>query len=91
MIKNDSYVDIETECLTIIGWKKYNELSIGDEILSYDIDKNFLILDKVKNIEVDNYTGKIVFVDSRRISMISTPNHKNIIENNNKKIKIYKS
>jgi len=87
----NSYVDIDTECLTINGWKKFNELIIGDFVLSYDIIENFLIWDKIKNIKIDNYNGPIIFIDSRRISMISTPSHKMVIEDYNGKIKICES
>ena len=37
--KHFACVDEETECLTLYGWKKYNELKIGEIIASFDYKK----------------------------------------------------
>ena len=85
-------VDPETECLTINGWKKYNEIYIGDEILSYNINSNCLEWDKIKNIHISNYIGDMITMFGRRLSIITTPNHRNVIKlNYNNNIKIIES
>ncbi len=77
-------VDIETECLTKNGWKKYNEINIGDIVLSYNIDYDKLEWNKIKNVHVDHYNDDIYEVNGRRLSMIITPNHRNVVELNGK-------
>lgn len=77
-------VDIYTECLTKNGWKKYNEININDIILSYNIFNDTLEWDSVKDIHISEYHGDIYEANSRRLSMIITPNHRNVIELNGK-------
>jgi len=35
-------VDTDTECLTLSGWKKYNEIGIGELLASFDMEKQVL-------------------------------------------------
>ena len=77
-------VDTETECLTIDGWKKFNELTIGNEILSYNLDNDILEWDSLKNIHISEYNGDIYEMNGRRLSIIVTPNHRNVIYLNGK-------
>ncbi len=73
-------VDIHTECLTINGWKKYNEIKIGDELLSYNIKTDTLEWDILRNIHIDNeYNGEVLNLNSRRLSMFVTERHRNIV------------
>ena len=46
-------VDSLTEILTLDGWKFNNEINVGDEILSYDIDSNQIVKDQV--LEIHRY------------------------------------
>ena len=46
-------VDKETEILTLEGWKTYDKINAGDEILSYSLDKNELVKDKIKVIQIN--------------------------------------
>jgi len=77
-------VDVETECLTIDGWKKYDELKINDKVLSYDLITDSLEWDKIKNIYINNFKGEVSEINSRRLSMLVTHNHRNVIECDNK-------
>lgn len=77
-------VDTLTECLTIDGWKKFNEINIGDEILSYNIKSDKLEWDNIKDIHISKYKGNVLNLNSRRLSMLVTENHRNIISSNGK-------
>lgn len=84
-------VDPYTECLTLNGWKKYNEISIGDDILSYNMNINCLEWDTVKKVHINNYRGDMFDMSCRRLSILTTPNHRNVVRYFYDKIKIVES
>ena len=73
-------VDKETEILTLQGWKKYNEIHEGDEILSYSIKKNILEEDTILAIHDYNKPAEVVEFDDEEFSACCTLNHKWIVK-----------
>lgn len=75
--KYDSWpcVPLHSEALTKTGWKKYGELSVGDEILSFDIESGTL---KYTPIEYLHFyeNADIVKFTKQNYEIESTPNHK---------------
>lgn len=74
--KTTNCVDLETEILTTTGWKKYNEVSVGDEILSYAMTSNTIEKDHINEIfyypeEVDTVQFK-----SQSFEAVSTLDHR---------------
>lgn len=70
-------VDTDTEILTTEGWRKYEDIHIGDKIISVDplnhkIAVEDLVLDKFKY----KYKGKMLEVDKRSFSMRVTDGHR---------------
>jgi DNA modification methylase len=84
-IGHPACVDSETECLTDNGWKKYNELKIGDKIASFNIDKNYLEWEVVNDITIYQHNDVAIKVDGRSINMLLSENHTSVIN------KYYKS
>lgn len=85
-IGHPACVDSETECLTSEGWKKYNELKIGDEIASFNIEKEYMEWDNVKDITSYYHDGEIIKVEGRSINMVLSEDHNCLIKKNFKTI-----
>lgn len=70
-------VDMQTEILTTSGWKFYDQLNIGDEILSVDPkDHTKIVKDRVINKFCKKYTGEMVIAENRSKSMRITSEHR---------------
>lgn len=62
-------LDVDSEILTKFGWKKYNEISINDEIYSYNSINNKLEYDIIKNIIIhEKYNGKMFHMKGKGIT-----------------------
>ncbi len=69
-------VDEETECLTNNGWKKYNEISKKDTILTFDVQKKqYEYLTPLKVIHYD-FDGEMYVLTNRTQEQWITPLHK---------------
>lgn len=75
-------VDKETEILTINGWKNYDEITIGDRVLSYNMQTNNIEFDSIQNINIyeDNHIDVVEF-SHPNFSAVSTHNHRWVIYN----------
>lgn len=82
--KNDSWegecVDTETECLTKSGWKKYNELNIGDNLYTLNIDTQLAEWKKVDKVNIFENRDIISFYN-RNYDIRVTKNHKWVVRN----------
>lgn len=78
-------VDTETEILTTSGWKRYNEIHIGDEILSFDVDKNCITRDNIADIIISEGEHEVVEFKSPAFSAVSTMNHRWVSSTYNQK------
>lgn len=68
-------VDVETTCLTRQGWKKYHQLKIGEEILTFNLQTEkteWLPLEKIHVYE----NAKYDIWNNKGIELACTPNHK---------------
>ena len=70
-------VDAETEILTAEGWKRYDELHIGDLIVSFNMDTQKLERDVVKAVNIFN-DGPYSCIEFSHpsLSAVTTPNHR---------------
>jgi len=69
-------VDEKTECLTKVGWKKYYELSVGEEIAVYDLDKQATKWDTLKDVHVYDYNDELIEITKPTLNFLFTPNHR---------------
>lgn len=68
----------DTEVYTTkYGWKNYNELKLGDEILSYIDGK--LIPNNISDIQILPYNGNMISFKSTTIDALTTPDHMSYI------------
>ena len=68
-------VPTETECLTPQGWKKYNELKIGQKIVTFDIKTQSFKENTLLKINVYPYKGYLYAIGNQ----VVTPNHRVVV------------
>jgi hypothetical protein len=68
-------LDLETEALTRNGWKKYNEINVGDELLTFDPVTDRSTWQAATAVNVYDYSGEMVKW-SGRVDALTTPNHR---------------
>ena len=66
-------VDQDTEVLTPNGFKKYNEVNIGDDIYTWKDGK--LNINKIQAVSINNHKGKMHVYSSRDYIQQVTDNH----------------
>lgn len=69
-------VDTETEILTTVGWKKYNEVKIGDEIFNIDYDDGQLLTRDVIQDLVIKQSNNNYRLTSRSFDALTTHDHR---------------
>ena len=77
--KHFACVDSETECLTIGGWKRYDQIKPGMPIFTYNIETEELEIQPVNDIGIYEYKGNLVSVFGRSSNMLMTPNHRCVV------------
>jgi len=79
-------IDYKTEILTKNGWKKYNEIQIGELALSKNIETGKLEWQPIEAIHhYPEYEGDIYDIKSRSFSSVCTPNHRWLVYNKSTK------
>ena len=73
----DHCVTPEHEALTRDGWKTYDQLKVGDDILSYDHDLEVCSWQPIQELHIMPYKGEIMeVVRKKRAVLRCTPNHR---------------
>ena len=72
-------VDLETMILTTKGWRHYNEVVLGDEILSYDIDNHCITLDKIRKVVFNPESTEVYEFKAESFDAICTPDHRWVV------------
>jgi len=69
-------VDEETELLSFDGWKKYNEIKVGEKILTLNPITGKSEYKPIKEIFLRDGIFDMVSMESRQFSALTTPNHR---------------
>jgi hypothetical protein len=69
-------VDKKTEALTKQGWRKYNELNIGDEILTLNINTGKSEWNVIDKLNIFDYRGHMIHLRNKTFDALVTPDHK---------------
>lgn len=72
-------VDDQTEILTVNGWKKHNEVSAGDEILSYNLETQTITRDSINDVLRYHQDVEVVEFDTPTFNAVSTLNHRWVV------------
>ena len=74
-------VDAETEILTKSGWKKYNQISEGEEIFSYSLESNEIVRDKINAIHISEAETEVYHLYTSTFDAMCTLNHRWVMRN----------
>lgn len=85
-------VDKDTECLTISGWKKYNEIKIGEIAAEYDFKKQEINWGKINDLAIYEVVSEtLIKINNDEIDAVLTPNHRTVIKNKENQLKIIRA
>ncbi|MFM7010967.1 MAG: PLxRFG domain-containing protein, partial [Betaproteobacteria bacterium] len=74
-------VDTDTEILTAEGWKRFDQLKVGEQVFTVDMDGN-LVHDALKNVHVFGGQHEVTeFRNANGFSMVVTDDHRNLVQN----------
>lgn len=78
-------VSAETECLTVSGWKVYDQLTVGELIYTFNMDTHNLELKPLQRVNVYDYDDNMVELTNGlgTASQLVTPNHRVVRKLNN--------
>ena len=68
-------VPLQSEILTKTGWKHYNEVVVGEEVLGYDFKSDMLRWTMLQHVYVSAKPEPLVQMASMAFSAICTPQH----------------
>lgn len=74
-------VDAETEALTREGWKSYDELAVGDDVLTYNLESDLSEWKPIEAITTYDWSGKTAYRFTGAVDALVTPNHSWPFEN----------
>ncbi len=72
--------DSETELLTRSGWKKYNEIEIGDIAATYNLETGAAEWQPLEDVYVDLWEGYIFVGKTSTMDFKVTPGHRMVVE-----------
>ncbi len=73
-------LDEETEVLTKNGWRHYTQLEKGMPVVAFDLDTQEYCYEPVQDVLVYEYEGPMVSIETRGVSMLSTPDHRVVLQ-----------
>ena len=69
-------VDLDTQILTVEGWKYYYEVSEGDRIISFSAELGNLVEDTIQRVIVDYRRTEVYTIRNKDLYAVATPNHR---------------
>ena len=73
-------VDFETEILTVQGWKKYNEIDVGEKVYSYRLHSNHIELDTVSHVHIQKGLTQAHMFQHGDTSFVCTDEHRWVVD-----------
>ena len=67
--------DTETEILTKDGWKYFKDVHLGEEVLTFNPEKEYAEFQPVEDIIAYKYDGDMHYYHSQSVNLLVTPNH----------------
>ena len=84
-------VDTDTEILTAAGWKRHNQLHIGDSVYAVD-GEGCVVEDNIHDVHVFPGSHEITeFRNGNGLSIVVTDDHRNVIQNYSSRDKKWQS
>ena len=79
-----SCFDKKTRAITLDGIKRYDEIKVGDKVLSINPKTGNIEIKPVKEVIVQKYKGSMIYFKGKRYNFMVTPNHRILYQHNNK-------
>lgn len=73
-------VDFETEIFTAQGWKKYNEIDVGEKVYSYRLHSNHIELDTVSHVHIQKGLTQAYMFQHGDTSFVCTDEHRWVVD-----------
>lgn len=74
-------VDLDTEILTSEGWKRHDEVEVGDLVVAYDMEDKALCWDVVKEVIHNDGKQQAYWFHNNWFDAVSTPDHRWVMLN----------
>lgn len=71
--------DDQTELLTRSGWCTYDQLSVGDEVATFDMHNGATVWQPLQEVYVAEYDGPMVYVNTKVADFAVTPRHRMVV------------
>lgn len=71
----------DTQILTKEGWKYFKDISLETRVAQWHKDNKSITYTYPSDIIVSEYQGDMINVEGERLSILMTPNHRNIVIN----------
>ena len=75
-----SCYDTVTRALTKEGLKSYDELTVGDEVLTVNPETRIIEWKPVEQVNIFEHDGKMIHFTGRSVDVLVTPNHKMLLK-----------
>ena len=75
-----SCYDEQTRALTKSGFKTFDEINVGDKVLSLNAETGFVEEKTVEKVIVQDYDGDMIHFKSNMVDLLVTPNHRMFYE-----------
>jgi dTDP-D-glucose 4,6-dehydratase/intein/homing endonuclease len=83
-----SCYDEKTRALTTNGLQRYDEIKIGDKVISINPKTKEIEEKEIKNIIVQQYDGPMIHFETNRMDLFVTPNHRMLVQDRANKNKV---
>jgi len=80
MVKGNHCVDSETEALTKRGWLRYDEIRVGDEVMTLETNTSTGEWNTVERVVVNHNHQGFYCVDSPSMNLALTPEHRVLVK-----------
>ena len=77
----------ESMALTRVGWKNHDDIKIGEDLLTYSIEKDEYEWQPVKAVNVFDHNQDLISLSNTRHEILFTPEHRWVVEKHKQKIK----
>ena len=71
--------DSETELLTIDGWKKYDQIKMGDVVATYNMESEKTEWQHLQDVYINSYNGPMIKVKTTTADFLVTPHHRMVV------------
>jgi hypothetical protein len=82
IIRMAECVPLRAQILTRTGWKRYDELVLGEDVLAYDVEQDLCVWTPLEDIRVYLEPYETVRLSARSFNVVCTPDHSWAVQRN---------